>query len=625
MPSYRPMTLLIRCFCPWLAALLFAPALWAQAPKAWELREPAQWKQGDVQLILSPGSAGNDRWAFTAVASQRSKAGSKTYNHSALSAEYRGRCQAVMPVDVRVIDPRGLPGNPPDLSAAAIEAFVAPSVQALVGVLREQCEQLQLVRVKVLGAYEQAGRPRQLIQYDGTMDESTGWHLAEGARESPHDAEARLAFRILDNGLGVHHLGHCEAAPTLLIEPMFMNPTDRAARTMAPAPSLADFERLARAAAAQYRAMCPAIRQIQFATEPLPSGHVCGAGTECFVRLVLEAGAWRFDGSELTLAAPADARMPQTLLDVTEVMAAGRPDLVPADSMLQAFFAVSFLESFGNHCAEQVQNATVLEIQRIRTTRFANGAITSDTDGPPSRIRLDRALVEPFRRERAAALERMTLRALGGGNPVTTLNQVTAMSSDLDAAVQGHCRDERIQTAYENLSRQLRGQSPVTGRFTTNFSSARPDVPPQGSALAFTSSYRSARDQAQRSSSAAPTAQAAVSAAQSQGVLAAPSARRRAEGTAQDAGTDLSRLATVPGPQGRAGTQGTAGVDQAALIRTLAERYRQDMAALRADYQRRIGGIADPRERMAVGREFSEQQQTLARMHRERIQALGLR
>jgi len=452
-------------------------------PKAWELKNWVPRNVVGFGVSVGPdGTAGAPAGSF-GISVRRGQYG--------MLATFLGECAEITAVKQVSVDPRDLDIERFKASAITRSETLGPTLQILREELERQCEQLQVIRLTYEGSYHDGGH-RKTYSYQATLMRSQQWAFVDGAVKTEFDRNMRIEVGLMDRGIGVAHRGLCEASPTLLIEPMFANRDERA---FLPEPTMGRIGNMAKAAAARYAQHCPGTTEIHFAIKLLPSNYGCTAEADCFVVAAATGNEWRINDSQISYREPSNPPI-TGISDISEVLAAGRLDLLKNYPDYFNFYFESFLRGYSKRCEKYIKDPVKKIFNLVQTTTSSNGVekkevIVSDE------FTVERQYVDELtRRYRSWYLWAMT-RIIGrSGTVVSTLDAATSFGNEAAALEQSFphlCTDARLQAIYANLIVHAMGGEPIVGQFATNKRAIEPSQQRVASAPLFVAKYEAAR------------------------------------------------------------------------------------------------------------------------------------
>ena len=309
---------------------------------------------------------------------------------------------------------------------------------------------------------------------------------------SPNPEPLEIQSRDLQGFLGVHHVGVCERHPTLLIEPRPINDTQRTFGRS----DMANFKLYAQGIAQLYSTRCPDVERVRLAITPLPNNYGCREHGDCFLEAVRSDGVWTLLDDQIVLSVPTSPVRNSD--DLTELLAAGRFDLLDAYSGTANgafnYYIVAYYVAFSKNCAQHIMQPVRRVLSPDQEVRNGGGSLLRVERGANLVVNVEQDQVDVFDSRYSPAM----YWALGATlssirNPSAAANSLQDFDDRVERFVSNACTDERLLTVQHNMLAFARGQSPITGRFTT---SKQRGAPPRGggpSAPDFTASYLNER------------------------------------------------------------------------------------------------------------------------------------
>lgn len=453
--------------------------------KVWQQDEQVKRKVGDVDLSMAKESSRNAKpGAFWASAIDR---------RNSVTGQFRGACAEVVLVDIQVTDQRKVNLEAFRTSKSGHDAPIKDVLHVLQQALAEQCEQLQVMRVGMSLLHP-------VMNYQGTATKADGWKLQDGHIATAFDGALTFEIRQRDYATtaGVHYRGGCQDKPTLLLEPMYENDTERA---MAELPSMHHYMLLAGDVSALYAKHCPKATHIQYAINPMPQDYLCEAASgECFLEAKLDK-EWAVDAAQFK--AKEYYRPIANMNDVIEVLAAGRFDILPDYSGFYSGFVVSYFFNYDEHCKSYIRDPVPRSFRTVKRERWGNviyeegETVTFYVEREHADV-LDRNFL-PYR----SWMQRYIFDGAYGkrhGDPVqnsmNVVGDLVRFSTQVKEFVKDHCTADKTMIVRQNFLNYTRSQPPVTGKYTTD-KRPKPKFPPNGpSAPAFTKTYLEERTRA---------------------------------------------------------------------------------------------------------------------------------
>ncbi|HBO14444.1 MAG TPA: hypothetical protein DD491_16775 [Halieaceae bacterium] len=464
--GYAPVFTAIRLF---LAALFFATAPHTLAAgKIWESDQSVMRKIGRVDVRMEKNFARNAApGAFVVSAMDR---------QTSISGIFRGVCSPVVAVDVTLTDARMV-----DLSRFAetrrgadlpIDATLTAVRESLV----EQCEQLQVIRL----SFDAINERQRDYAYAGTLTKANSWQLQDGRVATDYDSAYTfsLLMRSPFSPAGVRYEGGCDDKPTLLLEAIYQNNTERAA---AKPIGMSDYAFIAPRIASAYASECPGVKQIRYALNPMPEDYRCRGDGDCFLEAEhTPAGeeSWAVSTRQFALKEYnnpiADAR------DMFEVLAAGRFDILADYDGFFRFYFENWFGAYSDMCKAHIENPVGRKIQIVERT-YDNGVLIDEDFGAERLIMIESAYADDYDRYFGSAKAWATTYVLnkvmnqqnsarGPASAVfSSFGFLTGTIDQLEGITRDSCRDDKLLTAQTNMISYARKQpAAITGRYATN-------------------------------------------------------------------------------------------------------------------------------------------------------------
>jgi flagellar biosynthesis GTPase FlhF len=346
--------------------------------------------------------------------------------------------------------------------------------------------------------------------------------------------------------------------------------------------------------------------------DPIPEDNECASQGECFLVARKAEGEWTVDSSQFKqkiVYSPIGE-----FADITEVLAAGELRILDSYRNFFAFYFESFIGIYSDDCCSLIRDPVGREIQTIERTYYGDGfLLNEEPTGPPREIVVERDYAASFERYfgtwKAWGVQQM-LSSMMKSNPNQQLGRVcesttraagffTGNYNDLENAVSGKCRDDRIQTAYANMLNYAKGSTPITGKYAT---SKRPYEAPRQNQVSAPQTAKRLADEA-----------TARKANKSQAQLAAEAREReRAEAHRKRIQEDIARRNAprnaAPVPQSQADEQ-AAHQARVQTVQQQALEITKKTQALGQEFQNRMHAAKTPEERTALQQEFQQKQQ----------------
>ncbi len=558
--------------------------------KVWQQDDQVTRKVGDVHLSMQKNSARNaEPGAFWASAIN---------GNTSVSGEFRGACSEVISVNIQAIDQRRVDLQAFRASKSGRDAPIKDVLQVLQQALSEQCEQLQVIRVN-FSSYN--AKPDLNIDYKGTAAKADGWKLQDGHIATAFDGALKFEIRSRDipSTAGIDFRGGCEAKPTLLLEPIYQNETER---QLSKLPTIQNYMLLARDVSAVYAKHCPNVTHIQYALNPMPQDYLCESG-ECFLEAKLDK-EWVVDAAQFKVK---EYYRPITNMDdVAEVLAAGRFDILADYDGFFSGFVVNYFFVYSDNCKRYIRDPVQRTMQSVKRERIGN--VIYEEFGEPITFDVEREHADVFDRNWGPyeqwALKYIFDRTMGKehGNPIQNskdvIGSLVRFLTQIREFVGHNCTADKTLTVQQNFINYARSQPPVTGKYATD---KRPKAkfPPNGpSAPAFTKSYLEARTRA---------AQEIRELREREGKEAWEARKARAPAASGNPANEPTR-ATPPADVPQASPQRTRQ-EIIAKTRELSRQYAEETNRLAQEYQAKMRNAKTREERQALQQEFQQRRQ----------------
>lgn len=570
--------------------------------KVWQHEDGIQRRVGDVSVTMEK-STNRDAPLNGFVADIRNM-------KTGVYGVFRGACAEAVNASFTLTDLRKVNLTPYQASRAGKDLPIQDVLDVMRESLAEQCGQLQVLRITV----DTPGARQLDIPYQGTLQKSTGWRIADGHVATAFDQAMVFDIRLrdLNSPAGIRFRGKCAAEPTLLLEPQYASASEQA--TGKP-PGIYNYMTVAQGISGRYAQNCPGVKRIRYAIDPMPFRYKCKAGSECFLEASLGA-AWNIDASQFEMR---DFTQPIVNIDDgTEVLAAGRADILADYSDYFSYYAITWFVAYAEHCAKHIRDPVNRSFRYVKQTKAADGRVINEEFSEPIVIFVEREHVPVYDAHwggyQGYLLERMFRIALSaqdlgqGGLQMGTriVGFATDGAGQMRQFMQGSCTNDRVRTVQQNVINHARQQPLVTGKYTTG---KKPWVRPTengSSAPAFTAAYLRERDLADKAAEdeRRSTSLASRQRAQNASVPAA----------AGTAATPASGTAT-PAPGGTAAQAGVSNYEQ------LAREHNEALMRASHEYRARLAAASTPQEKRALQTEFqarqSEMQESFTRKMRE--------
>jgi len=559
-----------------------------QAQKVWESDQSMERQVGRVHVHMSKNTerdAEPDAFSIITLDRQTSARG-----------VFRGVCSPVVAVNIRLTDARKVDLSQFAASRNGTDLPIDETLSALRENLQEQCNELQVIRLR----FDAINKRKENYDYTGTLTKANGWRLQDGKVATDYDGAYvfSLHTRSPFSPAGIRFRGHCEKEPTLLLEPIYQNNTERAD----PKPiSMVDFMFIAKSISVAYADECSGVTQIRYALNPMPDDYLCKTEGDCFMEAVRQPDdkdPWAISREQFKLKEyyhpVVDAR------DMFEVLAAGRFDILRDYEGFFRFYFENWFGAYSDNCKAQLSDPVGRKTQVVERT-FDNGVLVDEDFGPERHIWIERAYAEDYDRyfgsSRSWATTYVLNKVMGqqqreARGPVDAVfggfGFLTGTIDQLEALTEGNCTDDRLLTAQTNMVRYARKQPPAnTDSYPTD---KRPLVKYANngpSAPAFTRRWQEERRQSEQ----------------------ARRERNRVE-TSEDW---LRRQATIQREiQRRSGAEGPAAAGEARVGNSGTFRDRNELiqdqqarvAASMQGFQKRMTQATNPAERQAIQQEM---------------------
>ncbi len=482
-----------------LATLLFASALPTRADgKIWDSDQAVERKVGGVDVFMARNFARDaEPGAFSVIATER---------ETSIRGIFRGVCSPVVAVDIKLTDARKV-----DLSRFAetrrgADLPIDATLRAMGESLLEQCEQLQVIRL----SFDAINERQRDYAYAGTLTRANGWQLQDGRIATDYDSAYTfsLLMRSPFSPAGVRYKGGCENKPTLLLEAIYQNNTERAAAEPIP---MSEYAFIAPRIASAYASECPGVTRIRYALNPMPENYQCKADGDCFMEAVHTPAAdkvWTVSKQQFALKEYnnpiADAR------DMFEVLAAGRFDILADYDGFFRFYFENWFGAYSDMCKAHIKNPVGRKTQIVERT-YDNGVLIDEDFGAERLIVIESAYADDYDRYFGSAkawattyvLNKVMKQQNSARGPVDAVfgsfGFLTGTIDQLEDITRDSCRDDKLLTAQTNMISYARKQpAAITDRYTT---SKKPLIkyPDNGpSAPDFTAALQERRRQAEQ-------------------------------------------------------------------------------------------------------------------------------
>lgn len=470
----------------------------AQGVKVWEQDDQIVRRAGGAVLSMEKDTLRNAAPGSFYASAVNMQAGTR--------AEFHGACGAVM--SVTLLAAAGKVDLAPFLASKAGRDLPVQDVLKLAREsLAEQCEELEVLRLSFRSTPEQ-----EIYNYEGTALKSAGWRIEDGRVATDFDAALvfDMRFRDLQTPAGIDFRGSCEAAPRLLLEPLFASDTERAAYGDDPLNplrvrplALSDYVYVAMSASARYAEQCPDIARLEFAINPMPKESLCKGEGDCFLVTSMQSGEWTFDASQFK--AKEYHRPIGGVADMFEVLASGRFDILEDYRPFFSYYVVTYFTAYSAHCEAHIQNRVSRELRVVEQTRNRDGDVIREDLGEPIDLTLERDHASEFDRhlpgwQNWALMRGMSILQRGNArntDPLTTGMEIVGtlldFTNEMRDEVMGRCTADRLLTMQQNMLAFSRGQPAVTGKYTTTRQPLTKYPPNGSSAPEFTEAHLARR------------------------------------------------------------------------------------------------------------------------------------
>lgn len=594
-----------------LATLLFATALPTRAEgKIWETDQSVERKVGGVYVFMAREFARDaEPESFSVIATER---------ETSIRGIFRGVCSPVVAVDIRLTDARKV-----DLSRFAethrgADLPIDATLRAMRESLVEQCEQLQVIRL----SFDAINERQRDYSYTGTLSKANGWQLQDGRIASDYDSAYTFSLLMHSpfSAAGVRYKGGCEDEPTLLLEAIYQNNTERAAAKPIP---MSEYAFIAPRIASAYVSECPGVTRIRYALNPMPDDYRCKEDGDCFMEAVHTPAAdnsWTISKQQFELKEYnnpiADAR------DMFEVLAAGRFDILADYDGFFRFYFENWFGAYSDMCKAHIENPVGRKTQIVERT-YDNGVLIDEDFGAERLIVIESAYADDYDRYFGSAkawattyvLNKVMSQQSSARGPVdavfSSFGFLTATIDQLEDITRDRCRDDKLLTAQTNMISYARKQpAAITGRYDT---SKKPLIkyPDNGpSAPAFTAALQERRRQAEQ----------AIRQRNQIGTIEDWQVRQaNIQGDSQPARVPGSSTSGKSTPAAAAG-----GVDSARQFQDreqLVQDQQRRVAAKLQEFQERMMKAGNPGERQAIQLEMQEYFATIQQQLQQELQA----
>lgn len=462
--SQVPAALYLLC-----ATLLLASSLPTRADgKIWDSNQSVERKIGGVGVFMARESARDaEPGAFSVIATER---------ETSIRGIFRGVCSPVVAVDIKLTDVRKV-----DLSRFAetrrgADLPIDATLRAMRESLVEQCEQLQVIRL----SFDAINERQRDYAYAGTLTRAKGWQLQDGRIATDYDSAYTfsLLMRSPFSAAGVRYKGRCEDEPTLLLEAIYQNNTERAAAKPIP---MSEYAFIAPRIASAYASECPGVTRIRYALNPMPEDYQCKVDGDCFMEAVHTPAAdkvWTVSKQQFELKEYnnpiADAR------DMFEVLAAGRFDILADYDGFFRFYFENWFGAYSDMCKAHIENPVGRKTQIVERT-YDNGVLIDEDFGAERLIVIESAYADDYDRYFGSAkawattyvLNKVMNQQNSARGPTSAVFSsfgfLTGTIDQLEDITRDHCRDDKLLTAQRNMISYARKQpAAITDRYTTS-------------------------------------------------------------------------------------------------------------------------------------------------------------
>ncbi len=359
-------------------------------------------------------------------------------------------------------------------SGSGSDLPIIDALNAMTEALVEQCDQLQVVRVR----FKPLMHPGDEYDYQGTLTRADNWRLQDGYVATTHDGSHRfvLTYRDTTSIGGVYHEGSCEADPLLLLEPTNVSGAERArGETL----NFHQFAELAGKVSAHYSEECPQTTRIRYILKPQPRKYRCANGNECLLvgEKNPQSGEWKVDQSQFEWVDPkgpiSDAN------DMTEVLAAGEFRIIRDYQKFFAFYYQTFISVYGDSCRAHIQDPVGRVARDVLRYLASDGTVQHEEELVRNYV-LERKYAPGFHRLHDTwvnwAASQGVVNLFTGphitGNPAHRATDsfafLTRSVRQLQQAISGQCMNERIQTVYQNMYNYAHHEPAIKGKYTTD-------------------------------------------------------------------------------------------------------------------------------------------------------------
>jgi len=594
-----------------LALILVGVSLVATAqtePKAWQQDDLIRRNVGDVNVAMEK-STNRDAPPNGFAADFRNM-------QTGVRGLFSGACAEVINASIMLVDVRKMNLAPYQASQAGKDLPIQDVLRVMRETLAGQCEQLKVIRFTV----DTYGPRLANIPYEGTLQKTTGWGLADGHVATAFDNAMVFDIRTRDltSPAGIRFRGTCEADPTLLLEPQYANMTEQ---SVGKPPDMYNYMTVAQDISARYAKNCPGVKHIRYAINPLPFKYQCKAAGDCFLEASLGT-EWAVTANQIEMK---DFTQPiVNIEDGTEVLAAGRADILADYEDFFSYYAISWFVAYADYCAQHIRDPVNRSFRYVKQTRDPNGNVISEEFGDPIIIFVEREHLPIYDSHwggyQAYLLERMFKIALSaqsrGTSGMAAGTRLVGFAADgasqMRDFMRGQCTNDRVRTVQQNLVNHARRQPMVTGKFATD---KKPRVKQRengSSAPVFTAKYLRERDAADK---------AAVDARIGGSTVPNPRAQ-----TASVPASGTATAARLPAQPSAAPSPGSAAPqDTVRSYEQLAQEHNAALTRATQEYRAKVAAASTPEEKRALQREFQAQQLEMQETFNKRMQEMQKR
>jgi hypothetical protein len=450
-----------------LATCVVASAAALPLPAA--LAAGASGQIGNITYSISsaPNALDANAFAMTAADVRYRVMG----HYATVSVMVQGACAEVLAVSVILQHNPKLNLEPFKASRSGRDLPLQELLQVTGNVLAGHCPMLQVLRPNIANH-----------GYEGTLTRAGGWVLQDGHVPTEFDARAPVEVRMDDDfgTLRVLHRGTCEAEPRLLIEAVSPPLRDLSDKLFY------DYAGLAAKAARRYAQQCRMAQRVSFALIQMPSNWLCAQTSECFMQARLVNGQWITGTEEFK---PRLAQNPvASFVDMVEVLAAGRLDILKDYENYFGYFAASFFEAYSEVCRAHIRQP-VSRVSRWTSVKTdGQGMVISEetTETRPVYVEAEYAWVYDVNEMKA---RQHLLWALPRLKTAADAMAFGSGSRQLRVWLKDHCTDELRLTVLQNLVNHSARKPPVTGKYSTAKEPIVREAQDDQSAPVFTRAY----------------------------------------------------------------------------------------------------------------------------------------